>query len=402
MLESTVDASDEVDLILEGLALVELMPHQVKAVNELRNGNILKGGVGTGKSYTALAYYKDCEDPERLIIITTAMKRDSGDWQAEAREFGIFPEVDSWNNLMAYEDVENAFFIFDEQRVVGSGVWVKAFLKVTKANQWILLSATPGDTWMDYIPVFLANGFYSSRAEFLREHVVFSRFVKYPKVERFLGTQKLVRLLQSILVEMPFERKTVRHEVDVFVDYDQALMDTVWKRRWNYIENRPIRHVSELFSLMRRIANSDISRIDMIRDLMVLHPKLIIFYNFDYELEILRNLDVKMMAEWNGHNHDDLPDGDEWVYLVQYMAGAEGWNCITTDAMIFYSLTYSYRQFEQAKGRIDRLNTSFVDLKYYILHGSSVIDSAIFRSLSGKKNFNERSALKGWGGDDLK
>ena len=377
------------------------MPHQVKAVNELRNGNILKGGVGSGKTYTALAYYKDCENPERLIVVTTAKKRDSGDWQAEARDFAIFPEVCSWNEMMKYEDVENAFFIFDEQRVVGSGVWVKSFIKIAKKNQWILLSATPGDSWMDYIPIFIANGFYKNRTEFIQEHVVFSRFAKFPKVERYVSTAKLVRLLQSILVEMPFEKHTKRHTIDVFVDYDQEKMNTVWKRRWNYLEERPIRHVAELFSLMRRIANSDPTRIERIRDLLIKHPKLIIFYNFDYELDILKTLDVPM-GELNGHNHDPVPSTDEWIYLVQYMAGAEAWNCIETDAMIFYSLTYSYRQFEQSKGRIDRLNTPFTDLKYYILRSSSVIDSAIFKSLSSKKNFNERSALKGWGGDDLK
>ena len=381
--------------------MIELMPHQAKAVMELRNGNILKGGVGTGKTMTALAYYKDSDNPERLIVVTTAKKRDSGDWQAEAREFGIFPEVTSWNSLMDYEDVEGAFFIFDEQRVVGSGIWVKAFLKIAKKNQWILLSATPGDTWMDYIPVFVANGFYSSRTEFLREHVVFSRFAKYPKVERWLGTQKLARLLQSILVEMPYERKTVRHQIEVFVEYDREKMDTVWKRRWNYLEGRPIRHISELFQLMRYTANSHPSRLEKIRDLMILHPKMIIFYNFDYELDILRGLDVKK-AEWNGHLHEDLPEGDEWVYLVQYMAGAEGWNCVTTDTVVFYSLTYSYRQFEQGKGRIDRLNTPFTDLYYYVLYGSSVIDNVIFRSLEMKQNFNQRSALKSWGGDDLR
>jgi hypothetical protein len=377
------------------------MPHQAKAVMELRNGNILKGGVGTGKTMTALAYYKDSDNPERLIVVTTAKKRDSGDWQAEAREFGIFPEVTSWNSLMDYEDVEGAFFIFDEQRVVGSGIWVKAFLKIAKKNQWILLSATPGDTWMDYIPVFVANGFYSSRTEFLREHVVFSRFAKYPKVERWLGTQKLARLLQSILVEMPYERKTVRHQIEVFVEYDREKMDAVWKRRWNYLEGRPIRHISELFQLMRYTANSHPSRLEKINDLLILHPKMIIFYNFDYELDILRGLDVKK-AEWNGHLHEDLPEGDEWVYLVQYMAGAEGWNCVTTDTVVFYSLTYSYRQFEQGKGRIDRLNTPFTDLYYYVLRGSSVIDCVIFRSLEMKQNFNQRSALKSWGGEDLR
>jgi len=373
--------------------MIELMPHQKQAVGEMRNGCILKGGVGTGKTFTALSYYNDNETVERLIVITTAKKRDSGDWQAEARLLAIFPEVDSWNNLGEYEDVENAFFIFDEQRVVGSGVWVQAFLKIVKKNQWVLLSATPGDTWLDYIPVFIANGFYKNRTEFLREHVVFSRFAKYPKVDRYVGTERLVRELRSILVEMPFQKHTTRHTVDVFAEYDRELFDTVWRRRWNPFENRPIRHVSELFALMRRIVNSDLSRILAIRDLMIKHPRLIIFYNYDYELEILRQLDTHI-GEWNGHKHEPIPDQLEWVYLVQYASGAEGWNCIETDAMVFYSLTYSYRMFEQAKGRTDRLNTSFTDLKYYVIRSSAMIDVAIWKSLCAKRNFNQTEYLR--------
>ncbi len=407
------------------------MPHQKKAVLEMRNGCILKGGPGSGKTITALSYYNDVENIERLIVITTAMKRDSGDWQAEAQELALFPEVDSWNNLADYEDVEGAFFIFDEQRVVGSGVWVKAFLTIVKRNHWILLSATPGDTWLDYIPVFIANGFYSTRTQFMREHVVFSRFTRYPKVERILGSQTLVAHLQSILVEMPFERTTVRHKIDIYVDYDKELLETVWKRRWNYLEERPIRQVSEMFSLMRRVVNSDPSRLSRLKDLLIEHPRLIVFYNFDYELEILRTLAREReiwnqetssqqsenartgqnsgpntataeehgytsgipetlgsfaVAEWNGHKHEPIPDTDSWVYLVQYAAGAEGWNCIATDAMVFYSLTYSYRQFVQAQGRTDRLNTEFTDLKYYVMRSSSVIDLAISRAIDSKRN----------------
>jgi hypothetical protein len=370
-----------------------LMPHQQKAVNELSNGNILKGGTGTGKTRTAMAYYITLAPWTALYVITTAKKRDSGDWQAEAKLYGVDVVVDSWNNLLDYEDVENAFFIFDEQRVVGSGVWVKAFLQVTKTNQWILLSATPGDTWLDYIPVFIANGFYKNRTEFVREHVVFSRFAKYPKVERILGTHKLADYLHSILVEMPYERKTVRHQEDVFVSYDKELFDTVWKRRWNYLEQRPIQNVSELFSLMRRVVNSDSSRLEAIRNLLVVHPRLIVFYNFDYELESLRNIGTTV-AEWNGHKHQPIPEGDEWIYLVQYAAGAEGWNCIETDTMAFYSMNYSYRAVEQAKGRIDRLNTPYTDLRYYILRSSSLIDCALFCALSEKRVFNETKGMK--------
>lgn len=414
-----------------------LLPHQAKAAAKMHNGCILKGATGTGKTITALSYYKDSEHPERLIVITTGKKRDSGDWEAEGRLLAIFPEVDSWNNISKYEDITGAFFIFDEQRVVGSGAWVKSFLKITKKNSWVLLSATPGDSWMDYIPVFVANGFYRNRTEFIREHVVFSQWTKYPKVERFLNIARLARNLNALLIEMPFEKHTVPHEIDVYCDYDKEAYDVLWKGRWHAAEQRPIRHVSELLSCMRRSVNSDPSRLERVRDLLILHPRLIIFYNFDYELELLKGglitwgslakmpnlapnrertgdcsgsntasveepcitsvedtLGSFAVAEWNGHRHEPIPQSDSWAYLVQYAAGSEGWNCTETDAMVFYSLTYSYRMFHQAHGRIDRLGTPYTDLYYYVLRSPATIDRAIATNLSQKRNFNEARFMR--------
>jgi hypothetical protein len=369
-----------------------LRPHQQEAVEKLGNGKILKGGVGTGKSRTAIAYYAPLAPWTKLYIITTAKKRDSGDWEEEAKAFGIEPVVDSWNNMIQYEDVDDAFFIFDEQRVVGSGVWVKSFIRIAKKNKWVLLSATPGDTWLDYAPVFIANGFYKNRTEFIQTHVVYKPFSKFPKVDRYVEVSRLIRNLKEVLVLMPFERHTTRHVIDVFTDYDKSQYDLVFKGRWNFLEERPVVHIAEMFSLLRKIVNSDPSRIERIRDLIIKHPKLIIFYCFDYELDILRTLDVTK-AEWNGHKHEEIPDTDEWVYLVQYTAGAEGWNCTATDAMIFYSMQYSYRVYEQAQGRIDRLNTKFTDLWYYLFRSSSQIDNAIARALREKKSFNEADFL---------
>lgn len=382
---------------------MELFPHQKDAVNKLKNGSILWGGVGTGKSKVAAAYYMKNEAPRDVYVITTAKKRDSLDWEGEFAAYGVGKEqgatvagiltVDSWNNIAKYNNVYGAFFVFDEQRLVGSGAWTKSFLKIAKRNHWILLSATPGDSWLDYIPVFVANGFYENRTAFKREHVVYNTFSKFPKVDRYIGTSKLVRLRNQILVEMPYTRKTRREVIDVPVEYDKELYDQVWIRRWNPYEDRPIRDVAEMFYLMRKVVNSDPSRYEAVLSLLEKHDKLIIFYNFNYELEILRRLSEHLpTAEWNGHNHQPIPSGtDKWAYLVQYTAGAEGWNCTTTDTIVFYSLTYSYKQWHQAHGRIDRLNTPFSRLYYYVLKTNTMIDRAISTSLRTKKSFNESS-----------
>ena len=484
---------------------ITLRPHQVKAVDELSNGKVLVGDVGTGKSLTAVAYYVKNEAPKDVYVITTAKKRDSRDWQEDFNAYCLdLPfyihsklHVDSWNNIDKYADVENAFFIFDEQRLVGSGAWVKRFLKLVKKNNWILLSATPGDTWLDYIPVFVANGFYKNRTAFKDEHVIYNTFGPFPKVDRYVGQGKLIKLRSQVLVKMPYVRHTVRHIHNVNVPHNAELLKQVTEQKWNVFEEEPLKDVADMFRVARKVVNSDESRLEHVREVWKEHPRLIVFYNFNYELEALRSLanetgmtsdtssstrskisttgtrsssdgrlgsprsssngtgstsspesgtgrhrspsrseagpttstgssttssrssrstsdrtaggsldgssteesmrepsssSTTAVAEWNGHKHEEVPTTDRWLYLVQYTAGSEGWNCVSTDAMLFYSLTYSYKQWHQAFGRIDRLNTPFKDLHYYVLQSTAWIDQAVRRSLRDKKNFNEASS----------
>lgn len=397
--------------------MISLYKHQEEALSKMKNGCILCGGVGSGKSRTSLAYFftmhggginsnthpmtsKHIPD---LYIITTAKKRDKKEWDAEMQPFNMSsnPEynyykndiyVDSWNNIKKYSDVKGAFFIFDEQRLVGNGAWVKAFYKIAAHNKWILLSATPGDTWMDYIPVFVANGYFRNRTDFINRHVVYSRFSKFPKVDRYVNDRYLMKIRDSLLIPMYFERPTMSVHVDIYSDYDKLAYKALMKSRWNAEKNKPIESASELCTMLRKICNTDPSRLDKVVEIVQEHHKVIIFYNYNYELELLKNLDYGMdisIAEWNGHKHEEVPTTDNWVYLVQYTAGAEGWNCITTDTMIFFSENYSYRTMIQASGRIDRLNTPFKNLLYYHLKTHSSIDLSIARALKNKKKFNE-------------
>lgn len=403
---------------------IQLRDYQIDAVNRMKNGCILCGGVGSGKSRTSLAYFfKTCgggwesdgsyvpmEEPMDLYIITTARKRDTLEWEEELVPFLISKDplvslygdnmevtIDSWNNIRKYDDVKNAFFIFDEQRVVGSGAWVKSFLKIARGNKWILLSATPGDTWSDYIPVFIANGFYRNKSEFTREHVVYSRFTKYPKIDRYLNTGRLIRYRNDILIDMNFKRETVQHHEDISVSYNIQQYKDIMRNRWDIWENQPITNASGLCYALRKVVNSDESRQIAVLEILEIHPRLIIFYNFDYELDILMNLaygEAVEVAQWNGHKHQPIPEGDRWIYLVQYTAGAEGWNCIKTDTIVFFSQNYSYKIMQQSAGRIDRLNTPYTDLYFYHLRSKSGIDLAISKALKDKKKFNESRWVK--------
>ncbi|MDD3288129.1 MAG: DEAD/DEAH box helicase family protein [Alphaproteobacteria bacterium] len=394
---------------------IQLTDYQVDAVEKMHNGCILRGNTGSGKTLTSLVHvfekvlkgssplypghtYTRPKVNVPIYVITTPMKRDSFDWPREAALVPlILTQVDSWNNIKKYESIKNAIFIFDESKVIGYGAWTKSFLKITSNNAWVLLSATPGDTWLEYMPVFLANGFYKNKTEFEREHIIWSRFSKYPKVERYFNISRLIHNRDRIVIDMPDQRPTTQHHKDVICDFDSFQYDVLAKKRWNIFENKPVRDISQLCYLLRKLINSDESRLTALDSIFARHKKVIVFYNFDYELYILREWCASKhitYSEWNGHNHDPIPTSKFWVYLCQYTAAKEAWNCIETDCIVFYSQTYSYKALVQSAGRIDRMNTSFMHLYYYHLISGAPIEAAIQTSLTHKENFNEKRWLQ--------
>lgn len=407
---------------------VNLYEEQKKAVQMLKPGSILVGGVGTGKSITSLAFYyeKICKgkvprtgsgdvrpmiEPTDLYIITTAKKRDSLEWDEELAKFmlhrgegDIKVVIDSWNNIKKYVNVFGAFFIFDEQRLVGTGAWTKAFWKIAKRNRWILLTATPGDNWSDYGPAFVANGFYRNITDFREQHVVYDPYKDYPSVKKYLNTAKLEKNRKQIVVPMDVSKTAIRHDEWVKVGYDEYTYGYVKDNLWDIYKSEPIRNGGVLCYILRRVVNSDPRRLAAIGNILANHPRAIVFYNFDYELALLEDFCLKTgvgYAQYNGHVHENLPEEESWLYLVQYTAGCEGWNCTETDTIIFYSQNYSGKVMEQAAGRIDRVNTIHTDLFYYHIFSEADIDKSIKSAVSKKRNFNMRNYLASIGCDEF-
>ena len=400
--------------------MVNFSTEQLEAARTIKSGNILVGGVGSGKSRTSLLWWYHyigggtvpineshksvrMKTPKDLYIITTAHKRDTLDWEEELIPFvydhtKVHVTVDSWHNIKKYENIKNSCFIFDEQRVVGYGVWSKAFIKIAReGNSWILLSATPGDTYSDYMSVMIANNLYKNKSDFEWHHIVYRRAIRYPVIERYIDTNILDFYIDHLVITMKVPRHTNRITCDIPVDYDKATYDIIRKKRFDIWNNKPYKNVSGLMAGLRKVVDTDKSRTEAIATILKQHNKVIIFYNYTFELNALRDLMRRLhfpYSEWNGEKHEPILDGDKWVYLVQYTAGAEGWNCITTDTVIFYSLNYSYKIMEQACGRIDRMNTTFIDLYYFRLVSKAPIDRAIAKSISGKKKFNEKLWLE--------
>lgn len=343
-------------------------------------------------------------EPVDLYVITTPKKRDDLDWPKEAARFGIStnPEasmggitliVDSWNNIKKHTKVQDAFFIFDEQRAIGSGVWSKSFIAIAKRNRWVMLSATPADRWMDLVPVFIAKGFYKNKTQFVREHVVYSPYTKYPSIRMYLDIPTLKRHRDETFVIMPFKRRTKTNIVDVPVMYDREATKLLKKTEWNPYKDYPIRNHPEYVHVLRRLIYSHASRISELIKIHIKAKRLIIFYNFNYELDIMREgfANLTEVSEHNGHNHDPVPTGDNWVYLVQYISGSEAWECFSTNHMAFYSANPSYRATIQAMGRINRMTTTYKNLYYYRLMSESAPDKGMMKSFGNKEDFNMRS-----------
>ena len=379
--------------------MIKLLKYQEEAIQKLHSGSVLYGATGSGKSLTGLAYYMRCWSHLDLYIITTSKKRNAGEWEEEIAKLGCPPPkaIDSWNRLKNYRMVSDAFFLFDEHKVGGHGKWAQSMITIAKKNKWILLTATPGDVWDDYASIFIANEFVKNKTTWNEDFCIFDRISKYPKIIGYQREDVLKNMRDAVLVPMEYqsEKVPIPYVIPYKVDHEEEAYVLARRKSLRHPEMRAFRNTSAMFAYMRMNLPDKESKIQALADVLKKEPKAIIFYNFTpekYEIEnAARQVNIPFF-QYNGQIKDNVPDGDTWVYAVQYTAGAEAWNCITCRTVIFYSMNYSYKVMTQAKGRIDRCNSPFDELHYYyFISPDFEIDQEILNALTRKEKFNEEA-----------
>lgn len=375
---------------------VTFKDYQKRAINQMHNGCILCGGVGAGKSLTSLGYIDKVYPSGTVYIITPARKRNTGEWFDDIRKNDMDETrfvVDSWNNLSKYKDVKDAFFLFDEQKVSGKGTWAKSLIRIAKSNQWILLSATPGDTYDDYATVLIANGFVRNRTTWYDEYCV-TKSQPFFHIVDHKNKDVIDMMIRRIFIKMDYQSDKKRIERVIPIQARSAGEEKeILMTHKAPGAQMPFTTFAAAIAYVRMNCYDKSKKTEALRKIIEKHKKIIVFYNFLSEkLEIERAaIDANVTINfYNGQRHDPIPDTDEWVYGVQYNSGAEAWNCITTNAMVFYSPNYSYKTMEQAHGRIDRVNSPYECLYYYMLLNELNIDNKVMNALSSKKDFNEK------------
>lgn len=122
------------------------------------------------------------------------------------------------------------------------------------------------------------------------------------------------------------------------------------------------------------------------------NDRLIVFYNFNSELERLKEICEKFdkpTSEVNGAKHDltNYNDCDNSVTLVQYQAGSMGINLQLSNKIIYFTPPLSSELFEQSKKRIHRIGQNHPCFYYQLKCG---IEEKIYGTLAMRKDYTDK------------
>ena len=398
----------------------KLYKYQEQAVKDLLKGkHIVVAGTGCGKGAMAVIWAKamcDKTKKKKVLVITTASKSRTGDFEADAdlwcgssfrTSLSSFSVI-SWHKLRAwvgdhFGELDEWVVIADEIAKASAGVssgMGKAFLQLTKANKdWAGFTATPGDVWLKFYPYFQACGYVKNKTQFVDRYVQIQTFKGFPEIVGYHHVDELVRFwkmastapdTRKMLAELPSETHRV-------VEFKKAAAYNKVMKTMTSEDGELLDTVGALCAELRRLCFTK-DKQQWVSDFVEnLESGAVMFYNFTKTGDKLEEIVIKALPKgarvWRiDGKHHEIPTaetiGKRDIVLCQWQSGSEALNLQFLHYWVSVELCYSYSTAIQARGRIKRIGQQ-MPMYYYYLQTKGTIETDIMRCLKNKGEFAE-------------
>ena len=438
---------------------MRLFDYQQQIVDEkYEDSKALFMQMGTGKTFVSMAFFEKSERA-KLLVVCLATKVD--DWNRDLTDELGLDEVVSLNKgtkknrelmedaqylvisfesswrldkeLVAWVDDDTYIIVDESHKIKNPSSKVGKFMRKlgAKTDYKTILTGTPqSNGYIDYYNQFHFLGYLDMNQTNFKKRYAITQMMQYgagPIFQEIIGyrnTEELDEMIHnhSVFYDRKLDDEELPDEIPVYFPsypkYRKISNDKVYEFKDGTLEIYDTLGAGVM--LQRQLASGyiskggntevlDKSKLDWMRDFLEGYDeRVVVFYNYNAELEQLKQLLERLdrpYSEYNGHRKDlrAFQESSEGVVLANYGSASTGINdFVIASTMVMYSLTTSYIDFEQAKKRIDRIGQTKKPLFYFLIM-KGTIDARVYHSLQEGKDFDERmyAEHEGWNvGDD--
>lgn len=415
---------------------ITLFDYQKEAIENYKEKSFNLSDTGVGKTVMALGSFIESKC-KKLLVICLAPK------VVDFAEDGVLMNVDitplnrgskknkellaeSDKVAISFESVwripeflkwvdEDTFIIIDESHKVAntSSKVTKYVMKLSKkAKYTYLCTATPisNGKYEQYYPQLKMLGVYNGTKKeyynmFVDERMTRMGGSQFMQITGYRNIDLLENMVNQCSVNYKRDKPYLPEDY-VYKTKKPAMFNKLKKNRMYKTDNGEVIELdnsSKLFNALRCVShgfllgiNKQVSKepFERLQAILETHnnERVVIFYNYNIELEMLKQLLSKLKrptSEYNGARKDlkEFKGKYNGVVLAHYKSASTGINdFVISNVMVFNSLPLSSIELTQSKGRIDRQGQGKKPMYYFIIPDTPV-EKKIFEQITNGKDF---------------
>ena len=406
---------------------IELLPHQKKAIQRTENFNRVAyyHDMGLGKTFTGSEKLMSYKTHKKLII---CQKSKLPDWIEHMNKYysDIVYDLSDKDQFYRYIVSHNSIgvinydlvfrrpdiaklhdfsLLLDESSLIQNSKAKRTkFILKLNPDGIVLLSGTPvGGKYENLYSQLKLLGIKMTNSEY------WSRFIKY-RIECYSGfpckipygyknVDELISLLNSHGADFLKSDEVIDLPEQVFYHIDHGISnkyyDDILRDKYTVIDGKEFiadNPLKRLLYLRICCGAYNAERLNRFSDLLEsTDNRIVVFYNFNAELDAIIKVCDKPYSIVNGQNKniDNFVNHDNGVVFVQYQSGAMGLNLQKANIIIYYSLPLSSELYEQSKKRIHRIGQKSTCF-YYIMRCKKSVEEHIEKTLNMRRDYTDR------------